>query len=210
MNLTRKNLIENARILIVDDWYADVSLMERILKAEGYRAIASVTDSREVIEKFRVFQPDLVILDISMPRVDGFDVMAQLRGWVSEETYLPILMLTADASPSTRQKALSMGAHDFLAKPVDGNEVLLRIYNLLQTQWLYRQMQSQRKRLMEQICISRNELGTVQAEVERLIEKHAIPANVLATLQAHAGQAFRTIDRLIESAGESSIPSLTN
>jgi PleD family two-component response regulator len=164
---TRKDLIANARILIVDDEYTNVSLMERILKTGGYRNIASITESRQVIDQFRIFRPDLVMLDIAMPRVDGFEVMAQLRGWIPEDTYLPILVLTSDNSRSTRQKALTQGATDFLTKPVDADEVLLRLYNLLQTQWLYRQVQSQNRNLMEQVRASQQELEAAKTHYPR-------------------------------------------
>jgi len=198
---SQKDIIENARILIVDDQYTNISLMERILKAGGYRHIAGITEPRQVIDQFRIFQPDLVVLDLAMPRVDGFGVMAQLRGWIAEDTYLPILVLTSDVSHSARQKALSLGANDFLTKPVDGTEILLRIYNLLQIQWLYRQTQAQNQRLREQVRASQHELQKAKGEIEQLAGAHGIPADLLAALRAQVMQAVNTIDRLAESAG---------
>jgi PleD family two-component response regulator len=138
-----KEIIQNSRILMVDDQPVTVMLMERILQQAGYTHFLSVTDPREVLEQFRSFDPDLLILDLMMPKVDGFALMTQLRGWIPEGTYFPILVITADVAKATRQKALSLGAKDFLTKPVDSVEATLRIYNLLETRWLHRRLQAQ-------------------------------------------------------------------
>ena len=134
-----KEIVQNSRILIVDDQPANVALLERFLSQAGYRHLASLLDSRHVIEQFKSFQPDIILLDLMMPEVDGFSVMTQLRDLIAADVYLPVLVITADATPAAKQKALSLGARDFLAKPLDMVEVLLRIYNLLETRWLYRQ-----------------------------------------------------------------------
>jgi putative two-component system response regulator len=111
-------------------------LLERILQAGGYTNFASTTDSRQVLEFFTVYRPDLILLDLMMPHVDGLALMTQLRSRIPEGTYLPIMVLTADVTPKAKQQALSLGAKDFLTKPFDATEVLLRVYNLLETRWL--------------------------------------------------------------------------
>ncbi len=135
---------KNARILIVDDQEANVRLLEGILKrAAGYHALRSTTDSREVIPLFAEFHPDLILLDLHMPHMDGFAVMEELKKVMAPGVFLPILVLTADVTPEAKQRALAGGAKDFLAKPFDPVEVLLRIKNLLETRFLHLELQSQ-------------------------------------------------------------------
>ncbi len=135
---------KNARILIVDDQEANVRLLEGILKrAAGYHALRSTTDSREVIPLFAEFHPDLILLDLHMPHLDGFAVMEELKKAVTPGVFLPILVLTADVTPEAKQRALAGGAKDFLAKPFDPVEVLLRIKNLLETRFLHLELQVQ-------------------------------------------------------------------
>jgi putative nucleotidyltransferase with HDIG domain len=135
---------KNARILIVDDQEANVRLLEGILKrAAGYHALRSTTDSREVLSLFAEFQPDLILLDLHMPHLDGFAVMEELKELVPPGAFLPILVLTADVTPEAKQRALAGGAKDFLAKPFDPIEVLLRIKNLLETRFLHIELRTQ-------------------------------------------------------------------
>ncbi|HEX4835940.1 MAG TPA: HD domain-containing phosphohydrolase [bacterium] len=140
----KEDLSKNARILIVDDQEANVRLLEGILKrAAGYHALRSTTDPREVMSLYVEFQPDLILLDLHMPHVDGFGVMDQLKEIVPEDVFLPILVLTADVTPEAKQRALASGAKDFLAKPFDPTEVLLRIKNLLETRTLHLELRAQ-------------------------------------------------------------------
>src|SRR5579872_1943370 len=131
-----------ARILIIDDEPANVLLLERLLKREGYRHVRGASDARMALPLYHDFHPDLILLDLMMPHVDGYDVMKQLASSKSDQDYLPILVLTADASLRAKQKALSTGAKDFLTKPIEATETLLRIRNLLETRFLYRQIQN--------------------------------------------------------------------
>ncbi len=144
-----KDIIIQSRILIIDDNQSNVLLLERILQQSGYQHYESLIDSRQIIARFRDFQPDVILLDLMMPHVDGFAVMRQLRGWIPDSDYLPILVITADTSRTTRQKALTLGAKDFLTKPVDNAEACARIYNLLETRWLHREIQAQNKILLQ-------------------------------------------------------------
>ena len=147
----REDTIKRARILIADDQPANVHLLERLLNSAGYTHIASTTDACQILPLFGEFQPDLLLLDLLMPQLDGFTIMEQLQPLVSKGPYFPILVLTADVTPETRRRALAAGARDFLTKPLDRTEVLLRIQNLLETRFLHQALQTQNNRLEEEV-----------------------------------------------------------
>jgi diguanylate cyclase (GGDEF)-like protein len=140
-----------ARILIVDDEPANVLLLERILDEAGYTNHTATTDPRQALTIHAQIDPDLILLDLAMPHLDGFAVMAQLRQAIPTGTYLPILVLTADITAQAKQQALSDGASDFLVKPFDNTEVLLRIRNLLHTRRLHLELRRHNHQLEEQL-----------------------------------------------------------
>ena len=129
--------LTDARILAVDDERVNVVLLERILEQDGYRNVKSLTDPSEVVALYDQFEPDLVLLDLHMPKLDGFAVMKLLSERISDDTFLPLLILTADIRPEIKRRALAAGAKDFVTKPFDRTEVLLRIQNLLETRFLH-------------------------------------------------------------------------
>jgi signal transduction histidine kinase len=129
--------LKAARILIVDDEPANVRLLERLLQREGYTNLRSTTDARQALPLYAEFQPDLVLLDLAMPHLDGFQVLAQIKPRVPPRAYLPVLVLTADVTVESKRRMLDIGAKDFLTKPFDHIEVLLRIRNLLETRFLH-------------------------------------------------------------------------
>ena len=129
--------LTDARILLVDDERVNVVLLERILEQDGYRNVKSVTDPSEAVALYDQFEPDLVLLDLHMPKLDGFAVMKLLEDRISRDTFLPIQILTAEIRPVIQRRALSAGAKDFVTKPFDRTEVLLRIQNLLETRFLH-------------------------------------------------------------------------
>ncbi len=139
--------IKEARILIVDDEAANVRLLERLLERGGYSKLQGTTDSSQVLTLYAEFQPDLVLLDLLMPGPDGFQIMEELKRLIPDGTYLPILVLTADITAETKRKALAAGAKDFVTKPFDAMEVLLRIGNLLETRFLHIELQGQNELL---------------------------------------------------------------
>jgi len=200
-----KEIIQQSRVLIVDDNQANAALLERLLRQAGYLNFTSINDSREVVAQLRTFKPDLIVLDLMMPHVDGFAVMTQLRGWIPDGTYLPILVVTADVSKPAREKALSLGAKDFLTKPVDTGEALLRIYNLLQTRWLYQQVQTRNEFLIEQVRGAQRHLAAGEAELDRL-SASGISAAQLAQTRNCIVQAAASIERIGETATETAIP----
>src|SRR4028118_321874 len=160
-----KTIINKAKVLIIDDEQSNVRLLERILELVGGIHVRSTTDSREAIRCYEEFHPDLVLLDLHMPHLDGFAVMEQLKTVVSEDTYLPILVLTADITSETKRRALSSGAKDFVTKPLDHSEVLLRIRNLLEIRFLHLQLQSQNILVEEQVQERTEQLGETLAKL---------------------------------------------
>jgi putative two-component system response regulator len=128
---------KEARILIIDDRRANISLLEDILMEAGYTNVRSGTDSREIRSLFPQTDPDLILLDLHMPFLSGFEVMGIISELKAPGAWVPILALTADATLETKRAALKTGATDFLTKPFDPLEVILRVENLLQTRLLH-------------------------------------------------------------------------
>ena len=160
---------DTARILIVDDQEPNVRLLEGILLRAGYVNVTRTTDPRQAAELFAETQPDIVLLDMLMPYLDGFGVMEQLQRLTPEGSYLSVLVLTADVTAGLKRRALSMGAKDFLTKPFDHAEVLLRIKNLLETRSLHLQLQGQNRTLEAQVRERTRDLEEAQFEIlERL------------------------------------------
>jgi CheY-like chemotaxis protein len=130
----------NAKILIVDDAEANLRLLEELLTREGFMQVISTADSTRAIDLFTAFQPDLILLDLMMPELDGYAILEILSRHIPKDEYLPVLVLTADATIAAKRKALALGAKDFLTKPFDTIEAMLRVWNLLETRLLYRQL----------------------------------------------------------------------
>jgi putative two-component system response regulator len=154
-----------AHILIVDDQRPNVRLLERILEQAGYTKTRGTTDPREVVGLFDEFQPDLMLLDLHMHHMDGYAVMEALRTRIPASAYFPILVVTADITPEAKRRALSAGARDFLSKPFDTTEVLLRIKNLLETRSLHLQLQNQNQALEAKVRERTRELEQTQVEI---------------------------------------------
>ena len=140
-----------ASILIVDDEEANVRLLARILARADFTNVRTTTSSRDVMRLFDESRPDLIVLDIRMPELDGFGVLAQLRERMASTDYLPVLAITGDGSPETRQRVLMAGAKDFLEKPFETSEVLVRVENLLTTRLLHRSLQAQNSDLEDRV-----------------------------------------------------------
>ncbi|MEP6494372.1 MAG: EAL domain-containing protein [bacterium] len=140
-------LLSRARILIIDDEQANVRLLERLLLTGGFTEMRGVTDARNALQVFDEMRPDLVMLDLHMPHLDGYAVLEQLRARCGFNEYLPILVLTADTTREARERALSSGARDFLTKPLERTEVLLRTRNLLETRYLHLALKDENRSL---------------------------------------------------------------
>jgi putative two-component system response regulator len=135
----------SGRVLIVDDDPADVQLLTNYL-AGIVDEVRGLTDSRQVELVFASFQPDLVMLDLHMPEPDGLEVLRRLRSARLSLGFLPVVMLTGDTGHVARNSALILGADEFLIKPLDREEVILRVRNLLRTRQLYVDATEGRKR----------------------------------------------------------------
>ena len=154
----------DARLLIVDDCVANISLLRNILHRLGFTQIDTVTDPRETFARVEAFRPDLIILDLNMPHLDGFAVMQQLGKVIPRDTFLPVLVLTADATAETKRKALSAGATDLVTKPFNSSEVFMRIRNLLQIRFLHLQLHEQNQTLETKVAARTRELREMQRQ----------------------------------------------
>lgn len=161
----------NANILIVDDQEANIDILEGLLELEGYANVRSTTDSREVLSLYESFKPDLILLDLMMPNLTGFEVMERLKGQIVEGSYIPILVLTADITNEAKKRALKDGANDFLTKPFDLTEVALRIRNLLYTKYLHQQMELHNQILEQRVKERTRELEEANTLLQTAKEK---------------------------------------
>lgn len=178
MIATMESLLTDARILIVDDQTANIEILENLLLIKGYSNIRSTSDSREVLHIIKDFNPDILLLDLMMPHLSGYDIMAQLKAEKESDRFMPILVLTADATPEAKKKALSEGASDFLTKPFDLVEVDLRIRNLLLNVYLMDQLRNQNHVLEEKVTARTAELSQINREL--VIAKDQLEENLKA------------------------------
>ena len=157
-----------ARILVIDDQEQNIKLLTRILEKDGYEHVRWTTDAAEATSIFAEFNPDLVCLDLHMREKDGFQVLQEIVAY-NPNSNVPVLMITADDSADVKRRALALGAKDFVGKPFDSGEVLLRIRNLLETQFLYQRLRDQNRELERMVVERTRELEQSQLEVlERL------------------------------------------
>jgi putative two-component system response regulator len=163
----QKQIVQNSKILIVDDQQANVELLRQILQHYGFVGLHGFTDSRRVLPLFSEIDPDLVLLDLQMPHIDGLSLLKQLRGRIPQNAYLPFMILTADLSAKSKKEALALGAKDFLTKPFDQLEVVLRCYNLLETRFLHLELQNHNRTLEEKVLERTRELEETRVEILR-------------------------------------------
>jgi signal transduction histidine kinase len=180
-----------SKILIVDDEPGNVILLEQMMIQEGYNCLYSTSDSTQSIDLFTEVQPDLVLLDLNMPRMDGFEVMAKLKE-IDPKSMVPILVLTALTDEKTKLHALRSGAKDFLNKPFELTEASLRIKNLLEMRLLHQKVQMHNQILEEQVQIR-------TAELERSTEELTNFAYIAShDLQEPLRKIITFGDRLVE------------
>ncbi len=188
LNPSIEPYILGARILIVDDEPANVRLLERVLQSVGYNNVVSTSDSRQVEALITQQMPALLLLDLTMPHLDGFAVMASVKAHLGEDDVLPIVVLTADANPATRHRALKAGALDYLVKPLDALEVLLRVRNLLTLEYLLG-----RERERTAALQAAHDERLIQLEQSNRLLQHANAE--LASANAHLQWAHREIEQ---------------
>jgi len=168
---TRRTIAESeildASILIVDDQEANVSLLEQMLREAGYARVASTMDPHEVCALHRRHRYDLILLDLQMPGMDGFQVMEGLKTNAADG-YLPVLVITAQ--PGHKLRALHAGARDFISKPFDLAEVKTRIRNMLEVRLLYKALENYSKELEQAVQERTAELRESEARYRSLTE----------------------------------------
>jgi signal transduction histidine kinase len=162
-------IVKGSKILIVDDQEANVALLLQILRHHGFIGLHTFTDPRLVEPLFDEINPDLVLLDLRMPHIDGLSLFKQLGNRIPEGSYLPFLILTADLTNQTRKDALSLGVKDFITKPFDQMEVVLRCYNLLETRFLHLELQRHNQTLEDKV---RERTSALEAIREELLRKN--------------------------------------
>jgi putative two-component system response regulator len=147
MNTVGGSIVRH-RILIVDDAQDNVDILEAFLVDEA-SLIKGLTQSNQVERVFDEFEPDILLLDLHMPPPDGLEILRNLRGVRESLGFLPVIVLTGDTGRTARNSALLLGADDFLTKPLDRQEVVLRVRNLLRTRRLYVEL-AEANRTLEQ------------------------------------------------------------
>jgi CheY-like chemotaxis protein len=180
--------ILNAKVLIVDDQEANVRLLERMLSNAGYTSVARTRDPHEVGERHRTHRYDLIVLDLEMPGMDGFQVMEDLKG-IEADGELTVLVMTAH--PGHKLRALQAGAKDFISKPFDGVEVLTRIRNMLEARLLRVEARSS-ARTEEPIVVRPDD--EIRHLAPEFLEKRR--DDVLSLTEALARNDLATIQRL--------------
>ena len=164
----KARITNSSRILMVDDEDSNVVVLERLLRQAGYVNIHATTDSRMAVPLYKQLSPDLVFLDLHMPEPSGFDLLEYFaKERPAEGMYVPVLVLTADITPGTKLKALALGANDFLTKPIERCELLLRTRNLLETRFLHRELNEAAERCAE----LRHRTAEAEASSRLLLEK---------------------------------------
>jgi putative two-component system response regulator len=165
------NAVECSKLLIVDDDESSIRLLTVVLQNAGYSRLNSLTDPREAPRCYAEFEPDLIVVDFLMPYLDGLEVIEALQSRIPRTSYVPILVLTADPDPCTRKRALSMGANDFVTKPFDRTELVLRIRNLLETRLLHVRIHGRNQLLEEEVRQRTGALDQAQTEVIECLGK---------------------------------------
>ena len=196
----------HARIMVVDDEAVNVELIEQILAQVGYDQVMSTTDSAQALSIREQFSPDLIILDLHMPAPDGFAILEQMREDGREEDLCPVLVLTADASAAVKRRALRLGASDFLTKPLDAVELLLRIRHLVENRFLHAYRREQNELLERRVRERTEDLEHARLELlERLARvseyrddntfEHAQRVGRTAALLAESDRRGRRVGR---------------
>ena len=192
-------LLHPSRILVVDDNEANALILQAVLSRAGYRSVETLTDPLEVVAYCSAHPPDLVLLDWHMPLRGGAEILEDLAFLTDEPNWMPVLVLTADIAADTKRRALALGARDFLTKPIDRAEVLLRVRNLLQTRYLRIELQLHNDLLHERV---RDRTAELEAAKLEMLDRLALAAEFRddATGQ-HADRIGRTSELLALELG---------
>ncbi len=170
--MTAAYSLTDLRILIVDDEPSNLKLLDRMLRGQGYQHLILIGDSREVLGAYQAERPDLILLDINMPHLDGYQVMQQLQA-LNDPLLPPIIILTAQSSKDYLLRSLALGARDFVGKPFDVNELIMRVRNLLEAQLAQRLLLDQKNMLEEMVRSRTEELHHTRLEIVQRLGKAA-------------------------------------
>ena len=181
------DIIKESNILIVDDTVDNLVFLEQLLARKGFRNVTSLSDSRLVLPHIEQQEPDIILLDLMMPHLTGYDILHAVREKYDESVFLPVVVLTAITDREARQKSLSVGATDFLTKPLDVIEVSQRVNNLLRTRYMYKE-QVKQSNLLEVAVLERT---------KELSQNYQILQNMNQTLDE---TNIEIADRLAEAA----------
>ncbi|WP_341646060.1 response regulator [Thauera sp. SDU_THAU2] len=165
-------LTDNSPILIVDDEPANLKLLNKLLTGQGYTGLTCIEDPREVLPLYSRRRPDLILLDINMPHLDGYQVMEQLRT-LNDPLLPPILILTAERGREHLIRALASGARDYLSKPFDRTELLVRVRNLLDARRAHRSTHEQKAILEEMVRLRTEEVVATRLQIVQRLGRAA-------------------------------------
>jgi signal transduction histidine kinase len=198
--MTPRTLSE-CTLLMVDDEAPNLELLEEFLGGQGLGKLISTADARDALPLFDAHAPDIVLLDLHMPHLGGFEVMQQIRARAQPGDFVPILVLTADASRSTRARALADGANDFLTKPLDAIEVRLRVRNLLSTRLLHLEQRRAREAAEAATAARDRVLSVVAHDLRNPLAAIAMDAEMVRCLLSeeehpHQYQGVERIERI--------------
>ncbi|WKY48198.1 response regulator [Eubacteriaceae bacterium ES3] len=159
----------NSKILIVDDLESNAFLLEQLLKVNGFINIKKITNSQEAVDTYLEYKPDLLLLDLKMPKPDGFEILKQLDS-LKKDDYVSVIVITAQNDQHNRLKALKAGAKDFIGKPFDHAEVIMRVTNHLDIRILHNQIQENNRLLERRVRERTAEIENLQFElVDKLL-----------------------------------------
>jgi putative two-component system response regulator len=150
---------------LVDDEAANTLLLERLLRRTGYGNLTSTTNPLNILPLYREVKPDLILLDLLMPHLDGFAILELLAYEISPGAFVPRLVLTADITAGAKKRALALGATDFITKPFDQVELLLRVENALHARILHVELRDQNQLLEERVRDRVRELEKARLEL---------------------------------------------
>jgi putative two-component system response regulator len=202
----KTELFQQARFLLVDDEPANLSVLTQMLENWDATQLLSTGDSRQVIGLLESFRPDIILLDLMMPHLDGFEVMRRIAPRLQADDFLPILILTADTTAQTKLRALQAGAADFLTKPFDAIELMLRVQNLLRERFLHCRLRGQNQELDQKVRARTEQLE--QAELET-VECLALAAEYRDDdTGQHTKRVARTSALIAQQLGRSETESL--
>jgi putative two-component system response regulator len=188
-----------ATVLVIDDEQPNLDLVGRVLARAGYERVVLTRDPLWALGALEDLAPDLVLIDMHMPGTDGFEVLRRLQATVPTDDLLPRLVITADATEGTRRAALQLGAHDFLTKPVDVGETVLRVGNLLQTRMLHVRLREHNSRLEERV---RERTGQLERSHRELATRLALVGEYRDdNTSEHTARVGHAARRLAEAVG---------